>query len=88
MAGRAIDELKNKVDDLCRQLISSKNETTRLKRLLLAAENKVKKLSNGSGTSGGILDLSKQVEKFKSERKAIKTKVEKMASKLEKFYGD
>ncbi len=88
MAGRAIDELKKKVDSLCGELISSKNETARLKRLLLAAENKVKKLSGKSETSGGILDLSRQIEKYKSERKVIKAKVEKMTSKLEKFYEE
>ncbi|MDH5542835.1 MAG: hypothetical protein OEY64_07720 [Nitrospinota bacterium] len=89
MKSKKFDELKKKVDWLCKELLESKKENGRLERLLLVAEGKIKKMSETGGNgNGNVLDLTNQLEKLKNERKIIKTKVEKMASKLEQFYEE
>ncbi|MBI5178466.1 MAG: hypothetical protein HZA04_04330 [Nitrospinae bacterium] len=85
-----ITELSARVERLSKDLVAVNKDVARLRRLLLAAEAKIKELSapggNGNGEGANILELTRQVEKFKQERKTIKDKVEKMSAKLEKFY--
>jgi len=92
MKSKKFDELKKKVDWLIKELTETKTENARLSSLLeTAGENLKKKPSaknNGNSSDGSILDLTRQIEKFKGERKIIRTKVEKMALKLEQFYND
>ena len=92
MKSKKFDELKKKVDWLINELSETKTENARLNRLLETAEENLKKKprsnKNGNSSDGSILDLTRQIEKFKGERKIIRTKVEKMASKLEQFYND
>lgn len=88
-----ITELSSRVERLSKDLVSANKDVARLRRLLLAAEAKIKELSvpggNGNGEGANIMELTRQIEKFKLERKSIKDKVEKMSNKLEKFYqGD
>jgi len=85
----SLDELKKKVDWLCKELYSAKKENIRLNRLLLAAESRIKKLAGGNGAGGaGLTELTGQITKLKTERRMIKAKVEKLVGKLDKFYGD
>jgi len=90
MNSKKFDELRKRVDWLCKELLDSKKENARLARLLLAAEGKMKKMADtgNNGSNGNVLELTNQLEKMKYERKIIKTKVEKMASKLEQFYEE
>lgn len=87
MSDSRIGELVQKVEKLAKELVKTDKENKRLNRLLGVAEIKIKKLSKtGAPDGNGILQLSQQLDKMKSERKIIKTKVEKMASKLARFY--
>lgn len=91
MTESKMKELAAKVERLSAEYVTCRRENARLKRLLLAAETKIKNLSlPGASTAEGtnVLDLTRQVEKMKGERKLIKEKVEKMATRLEKFYRD
>lgn len=91
MVESKLKELAGKVERLSKEYVVCRRENARLKRLLLAAEVKIKNLSmpGASGAEGaGVMDLTRQVEKMKGERKVIKEKVEKMAARLEKFYRD
>ncbi len=90
MASR-MKELADKVERLSKEYVVVRRENARLKRLLLAAEAKIKELSfpgAASAEGANVIDLTRQVEKMKAERKIIKEKVEKMANRLEKFYQD
>ncbi|GMT43178.1 MAG: hypothetical protein IEMM0002_1589 [bacterium] len=84
-----VNELAERVERFARELVYTRKENVRLKRLLAAAEIKIKKIVNpeGRGANGGILELTRRVERMKEERKMIKTKIEKMAIKLEQFYS-
>jgi len=89
MKPNTLKTLNSKVKELCTDLLATKKENKRLTRLLLAAEAKVKKLTNTNGLGkNNILDMSKKIEKLKNERKIIKSKVEKMVTKLDNFYGE
>lgn len=91
MTESKLKELAAKVERLAAEYVVCRRENSRLKRLLLSAETKIKNLSMpGASTAEGtnVMDLTRQVEKMKGERKVIKDKVEKMASRLEKFYRD
>jgi uncharacterized coiled-coil DUF342 family protein len=91
MKSKKFDELKKKVAWAVKELAESKKENARLNRLLITAEENLKKKpgrKSGNSPDGSILNLTRQIEKFKGERKIIRTKVEKMASKLEQFYND
>ncbi len=86
-----IGELAGKVENLSKDLVASAKENARLRRLLLSAENRIKELSSSgphNGDGAGMMEITRQMEKMKSERKVIKEKVEKMALKLEKFYQE
>ncbi len=86
-----LKELAAKVERLSREYVVCRRENARLKRLLAGAEVKIKNLSlpgASSAEGANVLELTRQVEKMKGERKAIKEKVEKMATRLEKFYRD
>jgi hypothetical protein len=84
-----IGELAAKVEKLSKGLVASAKENARLRRLLLSAESKIRELANaGNGDGLNMPEMSRQMEKMKNERKAIKEKVEKMALKLEKFYQE
>lgn len=90
MKSKKFDELKKKIEWIGKELIESKKENARLGRLLKTAGENLKKNPGGNGNSsdGSILDLTRQVEKLKSERRIIRTKVEKMTAKLDQFYND
>lgn len=87
MKSSQIAELSKKVEKIAKEFVLTKKENVRLKRMLGVAEAKIKKLiAPGVTVNGGMTALVKQIEKLKEERKMIKTRVEKMTSKLEKFY--
>lgn len=83
-----ITELSERVEKLANEFVLAKKDNARLKRLLAAAESKIRKLVEPENvpTNGGLPELVKQLERLKEERKMIKEKVEKMSAKLEKFY--
>jgi hypothetical protein len=76
------------VEKLAKDFVSTKKENARLKRLLLAAESKMKKMSATKDVpvNGGLTAVTKQLEKMKDERRMIKSKVEKMSTRLDKFF--
>lgn len=87
MKSSQIAELSKKVEKIAKEFVLTKKENVRLKRMLGVAESRIKKLtSSGVPVNGGMTELVKQIERLKEERKMIKTRVEKMTSKLEKFY--
>lgn len=91
MTESKLKELAGKVERLAKEYVVCRRENARLKRLLLAAEARIKELSLPGATSvegTNVMDLTRQVEKMKGERKMIKEKVEKMATRLDKFYQD
>ncbi len=91
MTESKLQELSAKVERLSKDYVVCRRENARLKRLLLGAEAKIKTLSQPGASSAegaNVMDLTRQVEKMRGERKVIKEKVEKMAARLEKFYRD
>lgn len=88
MRSSKISELSERVEKLVTEFLTAKKENARLKRLLSAAESKIKKITTAKDVpvNGGLTAITKQLEKMKDERRMIKTKVEKMSAKLEKFF--
>lgn len=85
-----IKELAEKAERLAKEHVACRRENARLKRLLLAAESKIRELSlHGAPSDGpGITEITRQMEKMKQERKSIREKVEKMSVRLEKFFQE
>lgn len=90
MQSSRIKELAEKVERLARSLVSTRKENARLKKLLGSAEARIKKSAGmaSEGANGSIPELTRRVERMKRERKIIKSKIEKMAVRLDKFYGE
>ena len=88
MRSSKITELSARVEKLAKEFVGAKKENARLKRLLSAAESKIKKLmtSKDVPVNGGLTAVTKQLEKMKDERRMIKSKVEKMSARLDKFF--
>ena len=88
MRSSKITELSERVEKLVKDFLATKKENARLKRLLSAAESKIKKMTSAEvvPVNGGLTAVTKQLEKMKNERRMIKSKVEKMSAKLEKFF--
>ncbi len=88
MRSSKISELSERVEKLVKDFLAAKKENARLKRLLSAAESTIKKMTtdNNVAVNGGLTAVTKQLEKMKNERRMIKSKVEKMSAKLEKFF--
>jgi len=90
MQSSRINKLAEKVERLAQKLVSTRKENARLKKLLGAAEKRIKKSARPAGEddNGSVPELTRRIEKMKQERKIIKAKIEKMAVRLEKFYGE
>lgn len=88
MRSSKINELSERVEKLAKDFVVAKKENARLKRLLSGAESKIKKMTTAKDipVNGSLTMLTKQLEKMKDERRMIKSKVEKMSSKLDKFF--
>ena len=82
-------ELTQRVEALIDELERERKDHERSRRLLLAAEAKIRELQSGGGANGvTVLDLNRKIEKMRSERKIIKSKVEKMVERLDRFYKE
>ncbi|MEE8484381.1 MAG: hypothetical protein V3S46_07260 [Nitrospinota bacterium] len=89
MKPASIRKLTEKVEVLINDIAKERRGNERTKRLLHAAEDKIRELQdNGGGTNPTVLELTRQIGKLKNERKIIKSKVGKMAERLDKFYKD
>ncbi len=89
MKPASIRTLTEKVEVLVNDIAKERRGNERTKRLLLAAEGRIKELQdNGGGTNPTVLELTRQIAKLKGERKIIKSKVEKMAERLDRFYKE
>lgn len=88
MRSSRINELSERVEKLATEFVVAKKENARLKRLLSAAESKIKKMITAKDVpvNGGLTEVTKQLEKMKDERRMIKSKVEKMSARLDKFF--
>ncbi|MFQ5432944.1 MAG: hypothetical protein ACE5EN_10615 [Nitrospinota bacterium] len=88
MRSSRISELSERVEKLVKEFVAAKKENARLKRLLSAAESKIKKMTTAKDipVNGGLTAVTKQLEKMKDERRMIKSKVEKMSARLDKFF--